>query len=219
MPSGEAIGGPPESNLEIRGAIVASMKPGSVAGADGGRAIKSSVRAAGAMATGNLHAIPVVQAIHGKRPRKQFTRFEKRSKDAIIPELEAVLRAQGRWDPASKSVRFVGGNEAAESEWGVSASLLAQKAVHRGNAKLHSTAHACSALYLASCPGLKYLAVVMERFFQECIDKADPSTYFTRSGWTAAGAHEDDVDAQRVCATSAASPRLRLLFCRITNTF
>ena len=106
------------------------MKLGSVAGADGGRAILAQVKIAGALAGGSKDAIPVVQAIHGKRPKKQFTRFERRDKQTIPPELEAVLRSQGRWDAASKSVRFVGGNQCAESEWGVSGSLMAQKAVH-----------------------------------------------------------------------------------------
>ena len=36
------------------------------------------------------------------------------------------------------------------------------------------------------------------------MDKADPAAYFTRSGWTAAGAPADDMDAQRVCATDSA---------------
>ncbi len=181
------------------------MKLGSIAGADGGQAILSQVKVTGAKAGGSKDAIPVAQAIHGKKPKKQFTRCEKRDKSTIPAELEAVLHSQGRWDEASKSVRFVGGNQAAESEWGVSGSLLAQKAVHRGQAKLHSTAHACSALFLATCPGLQKLGLVMQRFFQECIDKADPSTYFTRSGWTGAGAPEDDVDAQRICASAAAA--------------
>ncbi len=36
------------------------------------------------------------------------------------------------------------------------------------------------------------------------MDKGDPSAYFTKSGWTAAGAPADDMDAQRVCATDFA---------------
>ena len=201
---GVGSAGPPEANLEIGQTIRESMKLGSVAGADGGRAILSQVKVAAAKAAGRNDAIPVVQAIHGKRPRKQFTRLDKVDKASIPAELEAVLREQGRWDEASKTVRFIGGNQAAESEWGVSGQLLAQKAVHRGNAKLHSTAHACSALFPGVCPGLKNLSHAMQRFFQDCMDKADPSAYFTRSGWTAAGAPADDMDAQRVCATDSA---------------
>ena len=71
-------------------------------------------------------------------------------------------------------------------------------------AKLHSTAHATSALYLATSSGLANLSLVMQRFYQECLDRADPKKYFTRSGWTAAGCREGDVDAQRICATKAA---------------
>ena len=153
---------------------------------------------------GRTDAIPVVQASHGKQPRKQFARFETINKSSIPAEREVVLRQQCRWDEASNSVRFVGGNQAAESEWGVSGQLLAQTAVHRGMSKLHSTAHACSALYLGVCPGLKNLGLVMQRFYEDCLDKADPSTYFNRSGWTAAGAPADDMDAQRVCATELA---------------
>ena len=55
---------------------------------------------------------------------------------------------------------------------------------------------------LGVCP--ENLGFVMQRFYQDCLDKADPSTYFNRSDWTAAGAPADDMDAQRVCATEFA---------------
>ena len=84
--------------------------------------------------------------------------------------------------------------------------------------KLHSTAHACSALCLGVCPGLKNLGLVMQRFYQDCLDKADPSTYFNRSGWTAAGAPADDMDAQRVCATEFARQADKALDERIRET-
>ena len=67
---GTGVAGPPESNLEIAKPIGESMKLGSVAGADGGRAILAQVKIAGALAGGSKDAIPVVQAIHGKRPKK-----------------------------------------------------------------------------------------------------------------------------------------------------
>ena len=116
-----------------------------------------------------------------------------------------VLESQGRWDEKSSCVRFVGGNQAAESEWGVSGSLMAQKAVHRGQAKRHSTAHACSSLSLSTCIGLKGLSLPMAWFYQEVLDKADPGTYFNRQGWTGSGATSSDVDAARVRATPAAA--------------
>eukprot|EP00969_Alexandrium_andersonii_P190857 8432111-Alexandrium_andersonii.AAC.1 len=102
-------------------------------------------------------------------------------KSDIPEQLREVLLRQGRWDESRSCVKFVGGNQAAESEWGRSASLLAQKAVHRGGgATRHSTAHACSALVLSSCPGLVTLGAVMTRFFQLCCDKEDPGNYLKR---------------------------------------
>jgi hypothetical protein len=202
---GKGVAGPPESNLEIGKAMVDSLRLGAVVGGDGGKAIRSQVKLASVIHGGSKNAIPLVHAVHGRQPKKQFTRLDKRSKAEIPPELEKVLRTKGRWDDASSSVRFVGGNQAAESEWGTSGQLMTQKAVHRAGAKFHSTAHACSALFLSNCPGLSNLGRVMSFFYQECMDKADPATYFTRSGWTSAGSADGDIDAQRVCATAKAA--------------
>ena len=77
---GIGVASPPESNLEIGETIRQSMKLGSVAGADGGQAILSLVKVASARIGGRTDAIPVVQAIHGKKPRKQFARLEKINK-------------------------------------------------------------------------------------------------------------------------------------------
>ena len=50
---GIGVAGPPESNLEIGKPIKESMRIGAVAGADGGRAILSQVKAASALAGGS----------------------------------------------------------------------------------------------------------------------------------------------------------------------
>ena len=49
------------------------------------------------------------------------------------------------------------------------------------------------------------MGVAMSHFFQQCMDVAKPDGYFTRQGWTAEGARDDDIDAHRVCATSRAA--------------
>ena len=85
--------------------------------------------------------IPCAVAVHGRKPTKQFTSLVVYDKDEHAPELINVLKAQSRWDDASRSVRVTGGNQSAESEWGSSQSLMTQKAVHRGAAKQHSVAH------------------------------------------------------------------------------
>lgn len=93
----------PESNLEIEGAIAESLRPGAVAGGDGGQAIASSVKAASLRHGGNAKSIPLVYAVHGKRPKKQFTRLEKRSKADIPEELRKILVAQGRLRALAKT--------------------------------------------------------------------------------------------------------------------
>ena len=202
---GKGAAGPPESNMEIGPAVVNSLRPGAVVGADGGQAIASQVKLAAVVHGGSSESIPVASAIHGRQPRKQFTCCVKYAKSTVPEPLREVLLQQGRWDDQSGTIKFVGGNQAAEGEWGSSASLLHQKAAHRGQAKLHSTAHAASALFLYRCPGLRNLGLVMARFYDVCLDQANPSEYFSRSGWTSAGAPVDDLDAQRVCATAKAA--------------
>ena len=192
---------PPEANLELAGPIESTLRVGAVVGADGGRAIRSCVRSAAQKHGGSPTAIPIASAIHGKQPVKQFTRHVRLSKDSIPEELATVLQSQGRWDASSSSVRLTGGNQSAESEWGTSSQLLKQKAAHRGQATRRSTAHGCSALFLSTCPGLAHLGNALARFYVEFVDKADPLTYFNRSGWTAAGATVGDLDAHRICST------------------
>eukprot|EP00972_Heterocapsa_arctica_P020367 3005014-Heterocapsa_arctica.AAC.1 len=195
---------PPEANLELAGAIESSLRPGAVVGADGGRAILSCVRSAARKHGGSTANIPIASATHGKQPVKQFTRLVLVSKDEVPSELAAVLKSQNRWDEASGTVRFTGGNQSAESEWGTSNQLLKQKAAHRGKAKLHSTAHGCSALFLSTSPGLQHLGCAMKVFYASTMDKADPTKYFSRSGWSAVGADENDLDAHRICVTKRA---------------
>ena len=158
LPSRTVVQGgatPPEAILELQAPIDESLLPGAVVGADGGPAIRACVRSTSRKRSGSATGIPVAAAIHGKQPVKQFTRLVKMPKDEIPDELKRVLDSQGRMSEWSTSVRFTGGNQAAESEWGTSGQLLSQKAAHRGKATLHSTAHGCSALFLSTCPGLR----------------------------------------------------------------
>ena len=59
VPAGMAI--PPESNAEIKPAVLQSLRPGAMVGGDGGQAIKSSAKEAGA---------PLIYAHHGRVPRQ-----------------------------------------------------------------------------------------------------------------------------------------------------
>ena len=159
------------------------MRPGSVATADGGKAIRSSVAKAGD------GSVPLAVAQHGRKPHKQFTSLKKINKQNGGVALEAVLRKQGRWDPKSSSVRIVGGNQAAEGTWGTGKMNLKQRCVHRGAAATRSTAHATCALFLSTFPGLAHFGQAWRRFFYEHMDQESPQVFFTRSGWSGAGAN------------------------------
>eukprot|EP00973_Karenia_brevis_P054086 7513046-Karenia_brevis.AAC.1 len=86
-----------------------------------------------------------------------------------------------RWEQSSSCVRVTGGNEGAESVWGVAKMNLKQRAAHRGGATKHSTAHATSAIFLSGCPGLKYLGLAWKAWYVAHVDKAPPRGYFNRT--------------------------------------
>ena len=73
---------PPESNADVSSTIVASMLPGSIACADGGQAIRSSVK--------KCEGVPLATANHSRKPHKQFTRLQVFKKPSVCPELEDV---------------------------------------------------------------------------------------------------------------------------------
>ncbi len=79
----------PESNADVRDTILSSLLPGAVVGADGGLAIGRSV------AKCHAGAVPLATAIHGRRPRKQFTRLVKMQKKDVAKPLLDVLEKQG----------------------------------------------------------------------------------------------------------------------------
>ena len=165
---GDAL--PPESNEDIQEAIVASMQDGSIAAGDGGQAIRSSVRKA---AGGR---VPLATALHGRKPKKQFTRLQKIAREKLSPK-------QGRLNPASSTLRITGGNQGAEGAWGSGKQGLKQRAVHRGKAMLHSSAHAGSTLYLSHHPGLENAGRAWKAFLCQYVDKVSPHGFFTQKGW------------------------------------
>ena len=177
---GEAL--PPEANEEIQKVICATLKEGSIAGGDGGRALKSSVKKA---AGGK---VPLATAVHGRQPTKQFTRLQKFPKDTISPGLQKVLEKQGRWNPESSSIRVTGGNQGAESKWGTKNMNLKSRCLHRGKCVRHSSSHGLCAMYLASNPGLKAAGHAMKAFLESHMDRCTPSGLFGRSGWSGNGA-------------------------------
>lgn len=139
-------------------------------------------------------------AIHSHRP-KQFTRLRMWTKTDLqksSPALQQVLEQQGRWQGASSSIRSVGGNQAAESEWGCRNMVGLMTCTHRGGGHLHSTANMLSAMHLAHQPGLQLLGVAWARWFDAHCDVDDPAAYFTRSGWTGKGGDPADDDLCRI---------------------
>ena len=128
VPKGTAL--PPEDNEDIKALVTGALKAGSVASADGGKAVKSSVKAS---ADG---AVPLIYARHGKKPVPQFTTHTKLNSRDLAPELVKVLTKHGRIKDGSSSVRFVGGNQSAESVWGTNNQLLKQRCLHRGKSRL-----------------------------------------------------------------------------------
>jgi hypothetical protein len=185
---------PPESNKDIKSAIIDSMRPGSIAAADGGKAISSCVKkAAGGQ-------IPLAIAVHSRKPRKQFTRLEKIPKSEISPALAAVLQKQKRWDPQSSSVRVTGGNQAAEGEWGCAKMLLKARGVHRGAATRHSSEHALCAIFLAHRPGLLSLGHAMRAFLQEHKDSVAPTKCWKHNGWHVSVVGDTKAEKPPACA-------------------
>ena len=185
---------PPESNAEIQADIVRTMGPGSIACGDGSQAMKSSAKAA-SVEHGEL--IPFCYAQHGRKPVKQFTRFWKIPKQDVGPELERIMRQQGRWLEDSGSIKVTGGNQGAESCWGTSKSYQKSKATHRAGATKHSTAHGASGIFLSKNPGLAKLGEAMSSWFSEFLDCGPPVDVFGRSGWTGLGAN-NDADTTRI---------------------
>ena len=173
--------GRPERNSEVAAPISQSMMPGSIGAGDGGQAFKSCVVKS---ADGK---VPFVYAQHGRKPRRQFTRLEKISRDDICPELQQVLQSQDRWDPQSSSVKVTGGNQAAEGAWGTSNMMQKQRCVHRGAAKRTATANMICSMFLAHSPGLVALGGVVKSWITQHVDKADPASYFSSTGWSGVG--------------------------------
>jgi hypothetical protein len=173
---GDAL--PPEGNEDIAIPIADAMQEGSIACGDGGLAIRSSVRKA---AKG---LVPLATALHGRKPKKQFTRLQQFPKHSLSPKLAGVMDKMGRLSPSSSSLRVIGGNQAAEGTWGTGKQGLKQRAVHRGKAALHSSAHAGCTLYLSHFPGLKSAGHVWKAFLFAYVDKVSPQGFFTKSGWS-----------------------------------
>ena len=129
--------------------------------------------------------VPLSTAIHSKKATKQFKRQEKWEKSAVSAELERVLRAQGQWNEESSSVRSTGGNQCAESDWGVSKMYMEMKCTHRGNATLHSHANSLSALFGALPPGLRHLGHAAKHWIAEHVDEASHAGLC--NGWDGRG--------------------------------
>ncbi len=127
---------PPEALADVFQPLTQSLAHGSIACSDGSRAIEGAVQRA------KKGAVPLAVAIHGRKPRKQFTALKKLDKTSPLPALHAVLSSQGRVKDSSVHVRICGGNQAAESEWGCANQLLKARfstaAVPRGMPQLTS---------------------------------------------------------------------------------
>ena len=95
VPRGTAL--PPEDNADIKSTVTASMLPGSVGSGDGGKAIKSSVKAS---AGGK---VPLIYAQHGKTPKAQYTKLAKLDTASLAPELLEFFAQQGRLAEGSSS--------------------------------------------------------------------------------------------------------------------
>ena len=175
---------PPESNEDVAQPIADSVKAGAVVGADGGQAVRSSLKKA------HGDNVPLVTAIHGKNP-KQFTRFQKLAVATLPPQLKDVLEKQGRIVERSQNVRLTGGNQGAEGEWGTSKSYLKQLCLHRGPSHKHSSAHAAATMFLAHNPGLRAFGHVWRAWFGSFCDVGSPLQTFDEHGWRGNGLVED----------------------------
>ena len=98
----------------------------------------------------------------------------------------------GRIAPGSSTLKVTGGNESAESVWGVAKSALVQRGAHRGGAAQHATSHALCASFLARTPGVAAAGAAWRMWFDHHLDSGEPKNMFSSSGWTGQGAQGDD---------------------------
>ncbi|CAK0888341.1 unnamed protein product, partial [Prorocentrum cordatum] len=166
---------PPEPLADIEGAVLSSLRSGAIACADGGLAIKSAVAKAG---------VPLATALHGRRPNGQFCRLQLLDKNSVSPALAQVLTGMGTMSGPSASIRVTGGNQAAEGARGNSRSGMQGRAVHRGQAAKHSSAHGMCSLFLSHNPGMAKLGAAHAHFIRSHMNDVTPSSFFGRSGWS-----------------------------------
>ena len=189
-PKGEVPG--PESLEDVSEPIQSTLRPGSIACADGGQAIKSAVRKT---AKG---AIPLAYATHGMEWKKQFTALQKIPREGASQELIDTMNKMGRLEEGSSSIRVTGGNQGAEGVWGSMKSLQKGMCTHRGGAVKRATAHAACAAFIAHNPGVRKLGHAWTAWYALHLDSTDPKGFFTRSGWTGKGPFSADPNAPNI---------------------
>ena len=72
-------------------------------------------------------------------------------------------------------MRSIGGNQLAESDWGVSKMYMKMKCTHRANATLHSHANSLSALFCFTSHGFRFLGHAVKHWISVHADEASPA--------------------------------------------